>query len=76
MRTVKAASFRSRMEAGIAAGILDSRGIAYVIQADDIGIFGPGHQGPISTGVDLLVAEAELALVRQLLEDAGVIEES
>lgn len=76
MRMTKVASFPSRLEAGFAAGILESNGIIYVIRGDDVGIFGPGHQGPFVKGVDLLVGESDLAEARQLLEDAGLFGES
>ncbi len=74
MAVVKVASFASRLEAGYAAGILESNGIIHSIRGDDVGIFGPGHQGPVVKGVDLLVAEPDLAQARQLLEDTGLLE--
>ncbi len=74
MAVVKVASFASRLEAGYAGGILESNGIIYSIRGDDVGIFGPGHQGPVVNGVDLLVAEPDLAQARQLLEDTGLLE--
>jgi hypothetical protein len=76
MGMAKVASFASRLEAGYAASILESNGIMHSILADDVGIFGPGHQGPVVRGVDLLVAEPDLAQARQLLEDAGLLESS
>ncbi|NIR43915.1 MAG: DUF2007 domain-containing protein [Gemmatimonadetes bacterium] len=74
MRLVKVGSFPSRVEAGLAAGILESNGIMHTIRADDVGIFGPGHQGPFHKGVDLLVAETDLAEALSLLQDAGLLE--
>jgi hypothetical protein len=76
MDLVKVASFPSRIEAGIAGGVLESNGITYVIRGDDIGIFGPGHQGASIFGVDLLVGESDVPEARRLLADAGLIEES
>lgn len=73
MGLVVVASFASRVEAGIAAGILEMNDIAHTIRGDDVGIFGPGHIGPSVLGVDLLVQEADLARARRLLRDAGMI---
>ena len=76
MRLVKVASFPSRLEAGFAASILESNGIMHTIQGDDVGIFGPGHQGPFVRGVDLIVAESDLEVARQLLVDSGLLGEA
>ncbi len=73
MRVVPVAEFPSRLEAGYAAGILESNGIAHTIRGDDVGIFGPGHQGPVVRGVQLLVAESDVEMARQLLEDAELL---
>lgn len=74
MGLVKVASFPSRVEAGLAAGILESNGIAHSIRGDDVGIFGPGHLGRSVLGIDLLVDEADHARATELLEDAGLVE--
>jgi hypothetical protein len=71
---VKIASFASRVEAGIAGGVLESNRIAYTLRSDDVGVFGPGHQGRSVFGVDLLVAEVDREAARRLLEDAGLVE--
>ena len=76
MRVVAVAEFPSRLEAGYAAGILESNGIVHSIRGDDVGIFGPGHQGPVVKGVQVLVAESDLDLARQLLEDVGLLDSS
>ncbi|HSG81139.1 MAG TPA: DUF2007 domain-containing protein [Gemmatimonadota bacterium] len=76
MRVVKVASFPSRLEAGFAASILESNGILHTIRGDDVGIFGPGHQGPFVGGVDLLVAESDVETARQLLVDSGLLGET
>lgn len=73
MRMVKVASFGSRLEAGIAGGLLESNGIIHTIKGDDVGIFGPGHQGPVVLGVDLLIGEADWEEALQLLKDAGLL---
>ncbi len=70
---IKVASFPSRVEAGIAAGLLETNGIPHSIRADDVGIFGPGHMGSSVLGVDLLVHEEDLSDALQLLEDAGLL---
>jgi hypothetical protein len=74
MGMVKVASFRSRLEAGIAGGLLEANGIVHTIKGDDVGIFGPGHQGPVALGVDILVGEADGERAFQLLKDAGLLE--
>jgi len=73
MRFVKVASFPNRVEAGIAAGVLELNGIAHIVRGDDVGIFGPGHVGPSVLGIELLVREADLPRARQLLRDAELI---
>ncbi len=73
MKLVKVASFPSRIEAGIAAGILESNQIAYTIRGDDIGIFGPGHVGASIVGAELFVHESDLSEALRLLRDAGQI---
>ena len=73
MSLVKVGSFASRVEAGIAAGVLQSHGIWHTIRSDDIGIFGPGHMGRSAIGADLMVAGEDLEEARRLLEEAGFI---
>lgn len=74
MALIKIASFPSRLEAGIAAGLLESSGIAHSIRGDDVGIFGPGHMGPSALGVDLSVREEDLEEALSLLRDSGMLE--
>lgn len=73
MSPVKVGSFASRLEAGIAAGVLQSHGIRHTIRSDDIGIFGPGHVGRSVIGADLMVAREDLEEARRLLEEAGFL---
>ncbi|GBD33178.1 MAG: hypothetical protein KatS3mg081_0254 [Gemmatimonadales bacterium] len=61
--TVVVATFRTRLEAEIAAGLLQQAGIPYVIQsAEGIGT------GPLPPGASLLVARERLEEARMVLE--------
>jgi hypothetical protein len=71
---VRIGSFSSRIEAGIAGGLLESNGIRHTIAGDDIGIFGPGHAGTSGVGIYLLVPEDEADRARRLLDEAGLID--
>lgn len=58
--------FPSRMEAEMAAEILKQAEIPYVIQSEDIGIFGPGA-APAPTGARLMVPPEDLEDAKVLL---------
>ncbi len=73
MRLVAIASFPNRVQAGMAAGVLESRGIAHTIQGDDVGIFGPGFMGSTALGVRLLVPESLVSEAVEVLVDAGLM---
>ena len=73
MRMAKLASFPNRLEAEMAAAVLNSNDIIYTIRGDDVGIFGPGFIGPTVLGVEVWVAESELDEARRILEDSGAI---
>ncbi len=65
---VEVANFRTKLEAEIAAGLLESAGIPYLIQSTE-GIL----HGPISPGATILVSESAVAHARAVLgegEDA------
>lgn len=73
MRMAKLASFPSRLEAEMAAAVLQSHDIAHTIRGDDVGIFGPGHIGRTVLGVEVWVAESDIEEARRILEDTGTI---
>ena len=58
--------FPSRMEAEMAGEILKQAEIPYIIQSEDIGLFGPGAS-PAPAGARLLVREADLDDAKSLL---------
>lgn len=67
---VKLHLFSSRLEAEMVGEILKQSEIPYLIQSEDIGIFGPGAS-PVPGGVRMAVREADLDYARGLL--AGLI---
>lgn len=70
-------TFPSRMEAGIAAGLLESEGIEVMVLADDAGGAYPMLQ--FVRGVRLLVAPEDEAQAREILtamETGEVVKES
>jgi hypothetical protein len=58
--------FQLRMEAEMAGEILSQAEIPYLIQSEDIGIFGPGAS-PAPAGARLLVRETDLEDAKALL---------
>lgn len=58
--------FSSRMEAEMAGEILKQAEIPYLIQSEDIGIFGPGA-GPAPMGARLMVRQDDLQDAKVLL---------
>lgn len=76
---VEIARFSSRMEAEVYGHALDQLEIPFLIQGNDVGIFGPGMTGFTPNGVGLLVPESRLPEVEEVLtcvarpveEDAG-----
>lgn len=64
------ATFRTRLEAESAGGLLDHAGLPFVIQSPEgIGM------GPFSQGASLLVRADQAVAARQVLADAGVLED-
>ncbi len=62
--------FSSRLEAEMVGEILRQAEIPYLIQSEDIGIFGPGAS-PVPGGVRMVVRESDLEYAKGLL--AGLI---
>ncbi len=68
---VVVATFRTRLDAESAGGLLEHAGIPFVIQSPEgIGM------GPLPQGASLLVRADELEAAKQVLADAGIIKES
>lgn len=68
--TAVVATFRTRLDAEIAAGLLQDAGIPYVIQsAEGIGV------GPLPPGTSLLVARERLEEARMVLQSMSQPEE-
>lgn len=57
----------STLEADLARQTLDAEGIPALVRGDHVGIFGAGFQGPIGSGIELLVPSPELDRARVLL---------
>lgn len=57
----------THLDADLARQTLDAEGIPVLARGDHVGIFGAGFQGPVGSGVELLVPEPELARARELL---------
>lgn len=66
---VKAREFSSRFEAEMASARLESADIPSTIRAHEAGLFGPGFQGAVPSGVELHVPSDRLAEVQELLDD-------
>jgi hypothetical protein len=67
---VKAREFSTRFEAEIASARLESADIPTTIRAHEAGLFGPGFQGVVPTGVELHVPSDRLSEVQAILDDA------
>jgi hypothetical protein len=67
--TVK--TFRTRLEAESAGGLLTAAGIPFVIQSSE----GAG-MGPLSQGTSLLVRPGQAQEARRVLAEAGLLPES
>ena len=63
---IRLSVFPSRLEAEMAGEILAKVEIPFLIQSDDIGIFGPGAV-PAPSGAKLLVREEDLSEAEALL---------
>lgn len=66
-RFVEIARFPSRLEAETVGHALDQHDIPFIVQSDDIGIFGPGMSGWTPSGARLLVPESAREEVGKLL---------
>lgn len=67
--------FPSRMDAEMIGEILKNARIAYLIQSEDIGIFGPGA-GPSPAGARLMVRKEDLQEAKELLRGLLHIDEN
>lgn len=65
-RFIQLSVFPSRLEAEMAGEILGRVEIPFLIQSDDIGIFGPGAV-PAPSGAKLLVREEDFSEAESLL---------
>lgn len=67
MELRKVARFPSRLEAEAVGNALDQYDIPFLVQSEDIGIFGPGHTGMTPQGAVLLVPAEYEGRVKELL---------
>lgn len=67
MELRKVARFSSRLEAEAVGNALDQYDIPFLVQSEDIGIFGPGHTGMTPQGAVLLVPAEYEGQVKELL---------
>jgi hypothetical protein len=65
----KLTEFATRFEAELAYAQLQNAEIPAYIRSHEGGLFGPGFQGSIPSGVDLLVATEYLSAAREHLAD-------
>lgn len=65
---VKAHEFATRFEAEMARARLESAHVPVMITAHEAGIFGPGFQGAVPSGVQLLVPSDRVIEVQALLD--------
>lgn len=64
---VKAAEFATRFEAELVRERLVSADIPIVIKSHEAGLFGPGFQGAVPSGVELHVPRERLSEARDLI---------
>jgi len=64
---VEIARFPSRLEAEAIGHALDQHGIPFMVQSDDVGMFGPGMSGWTPGGAKLMVPEKSRERVAELL---------
>lgn len=65
----KAQEFATRFEAEMARARLESADIPTTIKAHEAGLFGPGFQGIVPSGVELHVPTDRLSEAQTLLAD-------
>lgn len=61
------ASYINSYEAEFSAAALKESGIPVMVKGLDVGIWGPGHAGPTTTGPSVWVPEDRLEEARELL---------
>jgi hypothetical protein len=75
MGYTKLRTFPSRLEAEMAAEVLEKAQIPFIIQSEDTGIFGPGSV-PSPRGARLLVPKEDMKIAGDLLKRIfGEVEE-
>ena len=67
MEYVEIARFESRLEAETIGHALDQYEIPFMVQSEDVGMFGPGMVGWSPAGAALMVPEDRVEEVRELL---------
>ncbi len=67
MDFVEVARFASRLEAETVGHALDQYGIPFLVKSENVGLFGPGANGPLLGGASLWVPEDQIDAVRTLI---------
>ena len=67
MNYTKLMTFSSRLEAEMAAEVLKKAQIPFIIQSEDIGMFGPSS-APSPRGARLLVPKEDMKIARDLMK--------
>jgi hypothetical protein len=67
MDFIEIARFNSRLEAETIGHALDQYGIPFIVKSENVGVFGPGAEGPNLWGATLWVPEDKANEVAQLL---------
>ena len=65
---VRIASFATGVEAEMAREQLKAAGISVIIHSEGSGLFGPGFQGTLPSGVAVSVPVADVKEARELLQ--------
>jgi len=68
-------NFASRLEAETIGHALEQHSIPFLVQSEDVGIFGPGHSGRTPRGATLLVSEEDVERVHELMSCLSPLEE-
>lgn len=68
IRWASLATFATGFEADLARATLEAEGLLVLVKGPQVGLYGPGFQGVMGAGVELLVPSPELARARALLD--------